>query len=121
MVARIALLERPKLRSLARSLKIATPNIHDSQEHRATGVALNGKPSDLVVVASEKADFIADRIAAGVPAPERELRRLARSLREIAVAMGSKLTRVDEARLDPGPERFDERDWPLRRIDPSLR
>jgi hypothetical protein len=43
---------------------------------------------DRVTVASEKADFIADRIAAGVPAPEQEIRKLARDLREIASQMG---------------------------------
>ena len=50
---------------------------------------------DRVHVASEKADFIADRIAAGVPAPEREMRRLAQYLRETAAAMsaGSKKPR----------------------------
>jgi len=79
------------------------------------------KPSDLIVVASEKADFIADRVAAGVPAPERELRRLARYLREIAIGMGSKLTRADETRPALDPERFDERDSPTRRTDPSWR
>jgi hypothetical protein len=42
-----------------------------------------------VIVASEKADFIADRIASGVAAPEDEVRRLARALREIAGDMGS--------------------------------
>ena len=42
---------------------------------------------DSVVVASEKADFIADRIAAGTPAPELEMRKLARYLREIAAEM----------------------------------
>jgi len=45
-------------------------------------------PRDRVAVASEKADFIADRIAAGVAAPEKELRSLARYLREVAAAMG---------------------------------
>jgi hypothetical protein len=50
---------------------------------------LNGKSSrDCVTVASEKADFIADRIASGVPAPEHEVRKLARYLREIAAEMG---------------------------------
>jgi hypothetical protein len=39
---------------------------------------------DRIIVASEKAGFMADRIAAGIPAPEEELRRLARYLREIA-------------------------------------
>ena len=48
---------------------------------------MNAKPRDCVVVASEKADFIADRIAAGLPAPETELRKLARYLREIAAEM----------------------------------
>ena len=48
---------------------------------------MNGKPKDCVVVASEKADFIADRIAAGLPAPEDEMRKLARYLREIAAEM----------------------------------
>jgi hypothetical protein len=45
-------------------------------------------PRDRVTVASEKADFIADRIASGVAAPEQELRSLARYLREVAAAMG---------------------------------
>lgn len=55
----------------------------------AQGETLNGKSSrDCVTVASEKADFIADRIAAGVPAPEQEVRKLARYLREIAAEMG---------------------------------
>ena len=50
---------------------------------------MNGKSSkDRVIVASEKADFIADRIEAGVPAPEEEVRKLARYLREIAAEMG---------------------------------
>jgi hypothetical protein len=40
-----------------------------------------------IVVASEKADFIADRIVAGVPATEDEVRRLARYLREIVADM----------------------------------
>ena len=48
---------------------------------------MNGKAKDCVVVASEKADFIADRIAAGRPAPELEMRKLARYLREIAAEM----------------------------------
>jgi hypothetical protein len=48
---------------------------------------MNARPRDCVVVASEKADFIADRIAAGLPAPEAELRKLARYLREIAAEM----------------------------------
>jgi hypothetical protein len=48
---------------------------------------MNGKAKDSVVVASEKADFIADRIAAGLPAPEIEMRKLARYLREIAAEM----------------------------------
>jgi hypothetical protein len=43
---------------------------------------------DRVTVASEKADFIANRIAAGVPSREEEVRELARSLREIAAQMG---------------------------------
>jgi hypothetical protein len=43
---------------------------------------------DRVIVASEKADFIADRIAAGVPAPETEMRELARILRQIAEEIG---------------------------------
>ena len=42
------------------------------------------RPKDSVVVASEKADRIADRIAAGVPASELELRKLGRFLREVA-------------------------------------
>jgi len=48
---------------------------------------MHAKPRDSVVVASEKADFIADRIAAGTPAPELEMRKLARYLREIAAEM----------------------------------
>ena len=48
---------------------------------------MNGKPKDSVIVASEKADFIADRIASGLPAPELEMRKLARYLREIAAEM----------------------------------
>jgi hypothetical protein len=40
-----------------------------------------------IVVASEKADFIADRIVAGVPPTEDEVRRLARYLREIVAEM----------------------------------
>jgi hypothetical protein len=43
---------------------------------------------DRVTVASERADFIADRIALGVPAPENEVRDLARLLREIAFEIG---------------------------------
>jgi hypothetical protein len=43
---------------------------------------------DRVTVASEKADFIADRIAAGVAAPEAEVRRLAATLRQIAAELG---------------------------------
>ncbi len=46
---------------------------------------MNMRPKDSVVVASEKADRIADRIAAGVPASELELRKLGRFLREVAV------------------------------------
>ena len=45
-------------------------------------------PMDRVTVASERADFIADRIAAGIPAPEAEVRHLARLLREIAAEIG---------------------------------
>ena len=48
---------------------------------------MNGTPKERVIVASEKADFMADRIAAGLPAPETEMRRLARYLREIAAEM----------------------------------
>jgi len=48
---------------------------------------MHGKPRDSVIVASEKADFIADRIAAGTAAPELEMRKLARYLREIAAEM----------------------------------
>jgi hypothetical protein len=48
---------------------------------------MNLRPRDCVVVGSEKADRIADRIAAGLPASELELRKLARYLREIAVDM----------------------------------
>ena len=48
---------------------------------------MHAKPKDSVIVASEKADFIADRIAAGTPAPELEMRKLARYLREIAAGM----------------------------------
>ena len=48
-----------------------------------------GKSSkERVIVAGEKADFIADRIEAGVPASEEEVRKLARYLREIAAEMG---------------------------------
>jgi hypothetical protein len=43
---------------------------------------------DRVTVASERADFIADRIAQGVPAPEGEVRELARFLRQIASDLG---------------------------------
>lgn len=43
---------------------------------------------DRVTVASEKADFIADRIAAGIPAPEIEVRELARFLRQVAAEIG---------------------------------
>jgi hypothetical protein len=45
---------------------------------------MNARPKDCLVVASEKADFIADRIASGLPAQEIELRKLARYLRDIA-------------------------------------
>ena len=45
------------------------------------------RPKDCVVVASEKADRIADRIAAGVPTTELELRKLARYLRDTAADM----------------------------------
>jgi hypothetical protein len=45
---------------------------------------MNMRPRDGVVVGSEKADRIADRIAAGLPASELELRKLARYLREVA-------------------------------------
>ena len=48
---------------------------------------MNMRPKDGVVVGSEKADRIADRIAGGLPASELELRKLARYLREIAVDM----------------------------------
>jgi len=48
---------------------------------------MNMRPRDGVVVGSEKADRIADRIAAGVPASELELRKLGRYLREIAADM----------------------------------
>jgi len=48
---------------------------------------MNMRPRDGVVVGSEKADRIADRIAGGLPASELELRKLARYLREIAVDM----------------------------------
>jgi hypothetical protein len=44
---------------------------------------------DRVTVASEKADFIADRIASGLAAPEGEVRDLARCLREIAAELGA--------------------------------
>jgi hypothetical protein len=50
---------------------------------------VSGTFRERVNVASEKADFIADRIAAGVPAPEREMRRLAQYLRETAAAMSA--------------------------------
>jgi hypothetical protein len=49
---------------------------------------VNGQSSkDRVTVASERADFIADRIAAGVSPEEEEMRKLARDLREIAAQM----------------------------------
>jgi hypothetical protein len=51
---------------------------------------------DRVTVASEKADYIANRIAAGVPAPESEMRDLARCLRDIAAELGTGLKK-------PGP------------------
>jgi hypothetical protein len=44
---------------------------------------------DRVTVASEKADFIADRIGLGIPAPEGEVRELARLLRQIAAEIGA--------------------------------
>ncbi|HEX3696157.1 MAG TPA: hypothetical protein VH374_12305 [Polyangia bacterium] len=40
-------------------------------------------------MASEKADFIADRIGLGIPAPEGEVRELARLLRQIAAEIGA--------------------------------
>jgi hypothetical protein len=57
---------------------------------RARSGSWGGQPAprDRVAVASEKADFIADRIADGVAAPEQELRSLARYLREVVAAMG---------------------------------
>lgn len=69
------------------------------------GTSSGQSSRDRVTVASEKADFIADRIAAGVAAPEKELRKLARYLREIAAAMGpgSKNARA-AARPAGGPE-----------------
>jgi hypothetical protein len=66
------------------------------------GGSLNGKsPKDCVTVASEKADFIADRIAAGVPAPEGEMRKLARFLREIAAEMGPGLKKTRTGQQPP--------------------
>ena len=53
-----------------------------------------GRPKDRIVVASEKANFIADRIAAGVPAPEVELRKLARYLRDVAADLEPKTKAV---------------------------
>lgn len=44
---------------------------------------------DRVTVASERADFIANRIAEGVPAPESEVRELARFLRQVASELGA--------------------------------
>jgi hypothetical protein len=49
---------------------------------------IQNSSKDRVTVASEKADFIADRISAGVAASEQEIRKLARDLREIATQMG---------------------------------
>jgi hypothetical protein len=53
-----------------------------------------GTPKDRVIVASEKAAFIADRIADGLPAPEIEMRKLARYLREIVADMEPKAKAV---------------------------
>jgi hypothetical protein len=58
-------------------------------EFRSTRRRMGGMSfKDRVTVASEKADFIADRIAAGVAAPEAEVRRLAATLRQIAAELG---------------------------------
>jgi hypothetical protein len=64
----------------------------------------SGKSSkERVIVAGEKADFIADRIEAGVPASEEEIRKLARYLREIAAEMGpgSRKLQPTEPPVDP--------------------
>jgi len=57
---------------------------------RATVERVYGEVSakERVTVASEKAGFIADRIAAGIPADEEEVRKLARYLRETAALIG---------------------------------
>ena len=60
-----------------------------------------GRPKDRVIVASEKADFVADRIAAGLPAPEIEMRKLARYLREIAADMEPKAKAVAPITAEP--------------------
>jgi hypothetical protein len=60
-----------------------------------------GRPKDRVIVASEKADFVADRIAAGLPAPEIEMRKLARYLREIAADMEPKSKAVAPSTAEP--------------------
>jgi hypothetical protein len=57
---------------------------------------------DRVIVASEKADFIADRIAQGVPATEEELRKLARYLREAAAQMGQPWQKRQAVRSSTG-------------------
>jgi hypothetical protein len=64
-----------------------------------------------VIVAGEKADFIADRIESGVPASEDEIRKLARYLREIAAEMGPGSRKAQpsdppadpEAAVEPSP------------------
>jgi hypothetical protein len=68
------------------------------------GTSSGQSSRDRITVASEKADFIADRIAAGVAAPEKELRKLARYLREIAAAMGPGSKNGRATRPAGGPE-----------------
>jgi hypothetical protein len=47
-----------------------------------------GRPSrERLIVASEKAEFMADRIATGIAVTEEEMRNLARYLRESAVQL----------------------------------
>jgi hypothetical protein len=72
---------------------------------------MNMRAKDCVVVASEKADRIADRIAAGVPASELELRKLARYLRETVVDM--------ERPRTAGSVSGDAKTAPMRRDSPQ--
>ena len=65
---------------------------------------MTGNAKDCITVASEKADFMADRIAAGVPASEREVRKLARYLREIAARMGPGLKKMRMDLPGAGPD-----------------